>query len=108
MAVHATNLEEVVAAMKPKPGVPVPSVSSPSPALQAALQAAMNKRMAEMRQEFDAAMRQVLADAEAIQQSDLLTVRLSDGEEVILYRTEVGDTQQLLNWLLQNGWQPIG
>jgi len=68
----------------------------------------MNKRMAQMRDEFEASMKQIVADAEAIQQSDLVTLRISAGEEVILYRTEDGNTQDLLDWLLQHGWHPIG
>lgn len=102
----ATNFEDVIASIKTQALAATPALPV-NPTLQAALQEAMNRRMVEMRSEFEAAMKQIIADAETIQQSDLLTVRISAGEEVILYRTEAGDTQELLTWLIDNGWQPI-
>lgn len=101
------KLEDVVANLHARGESPA-AAAPQSAALQAALQAAMSRRMAQMREQFDAEVRQVLKDAEEIQQSDLVTVKLANGEEAIWYRTGEADIQELLNYLVKNGWQPIG
>ena len=88
-------------------GQPTPP-ASPHAGLQASLQAELNQRLMAAQRQFERDIQTAIAETNEIQNSDLLTLRIGIGEEAMFRRTEAGSIEELVNWLVEHGWAPLG
>ena len=80
---------------------------SPMGGLDAALQSEMQRRLAAANAAYQAEIQDVVNETAKLRKSDLVSIR-AFGEELLFAKTEEADVATLIQYLVDNGWKPLG
>jgi len=104
----APDLQQALAQLQAQAGGPggPPAVAPAS--LQASIQAELNARLAAAQAQFEADVQAAISETSEIQNSDVVTLRLSIGEEALFRRAGDGTVEELVSFLVEHGWLLVG
>lgn len=102
------DLQQVLARLQAQAGGQGGSPAIAPAGLQASIQSELNTRLAKAQAQFEADVQAAILETSAIQNSDIVTVRLSIGEEALFRRADEGTVEGLVAYLLENGWLLVG
>lgn len=106
---QSPDLQGIIAQLQAgKVGAQSSVPAQPHAGLQAWIQTELNSRLLAAQAQFEQEVQTAIAETSEIQNSDLVTLRISIGEEACFRRMDKGSVEDLVSWLVQNGWVPVG